>query len=110
MFFYYLGLAFPPPDDAVHVYVVTSALATGTTFEDIENFYLCFFASLFSKINHELQEYHAKQQKGTKTLAGWWRDHLRQLNTRQELYSDVIDGAAGFGGNTVSRMTLSIYM
>jgi hypothetical protein len=81
-----------------------------TTAEDIERFYLCFLARLFSKTKDELEGGRAKQQKGTKTLAAWWRDHLRQPDVRPQLYSSVVDEAEGFTAETVSLMSCAPYM
>ena len=94
----------------VRAHLVSSALAAGTTAEDIERFYLRFFASLFSKTKDELERGRAKLQKGTKTLAAWWRDHLRQPDVRPQLYSSVVDEAKGFTAETVSLMSHALYM
>jgi hypothetical protein len=88
--------------------MIYSFLAIGTRVENIEGFYLCFFARLFSKIRGELEKCHATQQKGAKALADWWSDHLRQPNTRRELYSSVVDGISGVAPDTVSLMSFSL--
>jgi hypothetical protein len=73
--------------------MVSKALAAGTTVEDIERFYLCFLVRLFSKTKDKLEGGHAKQKKGTITLAAWWRDRLRQPDVHPQLYSSVVDEA-----------------
>jgi hypothetical protein len=90
--------------------MVSKALAAGTTAEDIECFYLCFLASLFSKTKDELEGGRAKQQKGTLTLADWWRDYLRQPDVRPQLYSSVVDEAEGFTAETISLMSCAPHM
>ena len=105
-----LDLAFPPPDDAVRTHIVSKALAAGTTAEDIERFYLCFLATLFSKTKDKLEGGRSKQQKGTKTLAAWWRDHLREPGVRSQLYSSVVDEAQTFTAETVSPMSRTVYV
>ena len=85
-------------------------MTAGTTAEDIERFYLCFLATLFSKTKDKLEGGRSKQQKGTKTLAAWWRDHLREPDVRSQLYSSVVDEAETFTAETVSPMSRTIYV
>jgi hypothetical protein len=108
--FYCLDLAFPPPDDLVRTHLVSKALAAGTTAEDIEHFYLCFLASLFSKTKDELKRARLEYQKGTKSLSVWWRDHLRRPDVRLQLYSSVVNEAEGFTAETVSLMSCAPHM
>jgi hypothetical protein len=109
-FFYCLDLAFPPPDDMVRTHLVSKALAAGTAAEDIERFYLCFLASLFSKTKDELERAHTKHQQGTKSLVVWWRDYLRQPDVHLQLYSTVVNEAEGFTAKTVSLMSCTPHM
>ena len=107
--FHCLDLAFPPPDDMVRVHLVSKALATGTA-DDIERFYLAFLTSLFSKTKDELESARPIQQKGTKSLAVWWRDHLRQPDIRPQFYSSVVNEAGGFMAETVSLISCALHM
>jgi hypothetical protein len=85
-------------------------LTAGTTAEDIEGFYLCFLAILFSKTKAQLEGGRSIQQKGTKPLAAWWRDHLRQPDVRSQLYSSVVDEAETCKAETVSPMNRTVYV
>jgi hypothetical protein len=90
----------------VRTHLVSKTLAAGTAAEDIERFYLCFLASLFSKTKDELERARTgKHQQGTKSLAVWWRDYLRQPDVRLQLYSSVVNEAEGFTAETVSLMS-----
>ena len=107
--FHCLDLAFPPPDDIVRAFLVSKALATGTA-DNIERFYLAFLASLFSKTKDELESARPTQREGTKSLAVWWRDHLRQPDIRPQFYSSVVNEAKGFMAETVSLMSRAPHM
>ncbi|KIM76268.1 hypothetical protein PILCRDRAFT_12875 [Piloderma croceum F 1598] len=104
---HHLGLAFPLPD-VVHTHIVSSPSLSGNTTEDAEALYLCFLAGLFSKVNEKLERCHAEEQHGDKTMTDWWRDHLRQPDTRQQLYSSVVENAAGLKQNTFSALCAAL--
>ena len=89
----------------VHTHIIGSPLLSGgQTIGDVEAFYLDFLTSLFSRVNEKLERCRAEEQQGDKTIADWWRDHLRQPGTRRQFYSSVVENAAGLKHNTVSSI------
>ncbi|KAF8869574.1 hypothetical protein CPB84DRAFT_1818578 [Gymnopilus junonius] len=81
------GLAFPPPDEDVRAYLVGAAVSNGS--HVLKAKYLKFFASLFTKVNGELDAARVSiRSKSAEELAKLWANRLQ--NIRTNLYRAAI--------------------
>ncbi|KAF8882381.1 hypothetical protein CPB84DRAFT_1965388 [Gymnopilus junonius] len=84
------GLAFPSPDKDVRTYFVRTAVSNES--HVLKAKYLKFFASLFMKVNGELDAKRPSiRSKSAEELAEWWANHLK--NMRTDLYKAAIANA-----------------
>ncbi|KAF8872391.1 hypothetical protein CPB84DRAFT_1967482 [Gymnopilus junonius] len=84
------GLAFPSPDEDVRTYFVRTAVSNES--HVLKAKYLKFFASLFTKVNGELDAKRPSiRSKSAEELAEWWANHLK--NMRTDLYKAAIADA-----------------
>ncbi|KAF8903072.1 hypothetical protein CPB84DRAFT_1845911 [Gymnopilus junonius] len=74
------GLAFPPPDEDVRAYLVGAAVSNKSYV--LKAKYLKFFASLFTKVNGELDAARVSiRSKSAEELAKLWANRLQNIRT-----------------------------